>query len=600
MTSSISNFIQSIFVLLIQFYLIFSLINSTDNNYYKLIIFICIPLIIIITSFYIFYLINTIYNIFVPKKWIEQDSETLTFSKKNLTDKFLNDFFNKNESNDIILTIQIPVYDELFDKVICKTLENLLNTCNNFNNRFDKKINMLICDDGLQSLNDVEEIENRINFYNKHYEISYIGRQKNGRKGKFKKASNLNFSLNIINEIKTKKIDILSQEKNFLYKLNENFELGKYILLFDSDSQINIGIIQNLIYELMSSSNKICYLQCRTSSNLVCFNKWEKIISHFTNSIYEISFLYSASNGNPAPLVGHNCILNWKLITKILNKSNNIYNYEINKISDYIEYWNENGVSEDFSLSLDLYIKGYYGKYIYFDYGFKEGVTLNIDDEIVKFSKYAFGVNEIMFYPINRWHIDGILSSRIIQFIMTKKIQFHIKLSILSYIGIYYSMATSPLISFINFYLFDFNTKNIIKNIITTVIIFFILTIISNIIVRIRHKEYTNLFKIITDEIYYDVMLLVFFSGMQYFFLKAIICHFFDIKVNWGSTNKHLINNTIIEKLIIYKDLYLVSFITLVIIVLSIYIDRKYLNIYSIFPLGLNLFCHTVMPLIFY
>jgi hypothetical protein len=441
--------------------------------------------------------------------------------------------------------------------------------------------------------------------------------KKNNRTGKFKKASNINFCLNMINKMKTKNINLLSYEHEFLYKINDDFELGDYILLVDSDSQMNIGIIQNLIYELMSSSDKICYLQCRTSSELICFNKfdkfdkfnkfnkWEKIISHFTNSIYDISFLYSTSSGNPSPLVGHNCILNWKLITKILNKNNNNnYNYNHDKcqLCDYVEFWNENGVSEDFSLSLDLYIKGYYGKYIYFDSGFKEGVTLNIDDEIVKFSKYAFGVNEIIFNPINKWYIDGILSSRATKLILTTKIPFHTKLSIISYIGIYYSMAMCPIMSLINFYLFKYYAdhyfiKNILNNILMTIIIFFILTPISNVIVRIRHKEYKSIFTVITNEIYNDVMLFIFFGGMPYHFLKAIICHFFDIKISWGATNKSNINKqTFYNKLLIYKDLYFILLIIFICTLLSIYFDNDFINIHSVLPLGTNLFLHFIMP----
>lgn len=662
MNISITSFIQSLFVIIVQLYWVLKMINSTDNNLLKLLICAASPFVVILTSFFIYYLINTIYNIFVPIGWIKQDTESLVYSKKNLSIDFLNYCFNnvmksnckfKNkdslysfnslsqtntfyslkssnsdsniefniESDEVdifyctksetILTIQIPVYNESFNDVLSITLKNLLETCRDFNNKFEKQINILICEDGLQGIDSIDnekEINDRIEFYNKNYEISYIARQKQGRRGKFKKASNINFSLNILNKMKNENLESLSKKHNFSYKMENTFQLGEYILLVDSDSLMDINALEYLLYEIMTANKKICYLQCRTNANLVCSNNWEKTIGHFTDAIYDISFLYSAANGNPAPLVGHNCILNWKLITKVLNKTDNntkYYNNENESIFNdgYIEYWNENGVSEDFSLSLDLYIKGFYGKYVYFDCGFKEGVTLNVDDEIVKFSKYAFGVNEIIFNPINKWSSDGILTSRIINFILTKKMSFYIKISILSYIGIYYSMAICPIITLVNFYLFKFLTdyyfiENILYNILVTIIIFFILTPISNIIVKLKHNEYESLYKMLINEMYYDFMLLIFFGGMQYHFLKAIIYHFFDFKMSWGTTNKNLINNTTIDKLIIYGDMYLISFFSLSTSVALIYFDRTFLNMYSILPLGASIFLHVIMPLI--
>jgi hypothetical protein len=79
---------------------------------------------------------------------------------------------------DVILTIQIPVYDESFDTVIYKTLNNLIAVCKNFNNKFDRQINILICEDGLQAIQNNKEINDRINYYNQHNEIFYIARKK--------------------------------------------------------------------------------------------------------------------------------------------------------------------------------------------------------------------------------------------------------------------------------------------------------------------------------------------------------------------------------------------------------------------------------------
>jgi hypothetical protein len=517
------------------------------------------------------------------------------------------------DDNIAMLTFMIPVYNEPFESVIKPTLDNLLLSCQDFNSKFDRKINILVCEDGLQAINDEEEINKRIDYYNSSNDIFYIARKKEGRRGKFKKASNINFSLNMIRKVNKEKIgfEILAEEYDFLYKMNvlfnSKFELGRFVLLVDSDSRIDVGTIQNLIYELMSSDKKIAYLQCRTSTNYICEdNHWERVVGHFTDSIYDISFLYSAANGNPSPLVGHNCLLDWELITNVLkkNKYDDNYSGDLEK-RDYIEYWDENGVSEDFALSLDLYINGYFGKYVYFDCGFKEGVTLNVDDEITKFSKYGYGVSEILFNPLKEMSDKGIFSKRTRRFILTENIPLYIKLSIISYIGIYYSMAICPIISLLNFFFFRYSEyyygflSHVLENIAITVIVFFILTPTSNIITRARHKLYkTSICKMIGEEIYYDIFLFIFFGGMQYHFLKAMICHMFDLNISWGATNKEDTSYNILSKFRMYYDMYIIGIITIIGCIGAIMYDEKLLNIYSVIPISLNVFFHLIMPLV--
>lgn len=719
MNVSIINYLQFIIVIIIQIYWIIYLILLTNNLLEVLLICAFIPAIITLTSFFIYFILNTIFNIFVPKKWIEKDYITLSFFKKNINNIFynnlINDRFYKNnyevkclksddnelndfqvddinkifvnqildieskfennhmtkeiygielnsnndsinkiildneskeiadneskkildnelkeifeiknstrnkiqnyisnsvkskQKNNIILTILVPVYDESFEKVLEKTLSNFVDICIDYNKKFDKKINILVCEDGLKAINNNNEIELRKNYYNSHKEIFYIAREKNNRRGKFKKASNINFSMNIIKKVnnENKNLSLLSAEYNFDYSLNDNFELGKYILLIDSDSKMNIGIINNLIYEMISADKKIVYAQCNTSADLVSNNHWEKIIGHFTDSIYNMSFLYSSANGNPTPLVGHNCILDWEQIVNILDKNDYDMNYEnMSNKTDYIEYLDESVVSEDFALSLDLYIEGYTGKYIYYDCGFKEGVTLNVDDEITKFSKYSYGVSEILFNPLNEITSKGIFTERANKIILTENIPLHIKLSIISYIGIYYSMAICPLISILNFFLFRFNDnyykifKNIFDNVIITIGIFFVLAPISNIITRIRHTQYTSIMIMIFNEIYYDLFLFVFFGGMQYFFLKSFIYHFFNFKLSWSATNKENTNTNIKEKFLKYYDMYFIVILISIGCVLAILYDVKFYNLYSFIPLIINLLLHFIMPII--
>ena len=58
---------------------------------------------------------------------------------------------------------------------------------------------MIVYDDGLQLISPEERYE-REQFYKKH-KIGYVARPGTGRKGSFKKASNLNFGMNLGLEI---------------------------------------------------------------------------------------------------------------------------------------------------------------------------------------------------------------------------------------------------------------------------------------------------------------------------------------------------------------------------------------------------------------
>lgn len=61
--------------------------------------------------------------------------------------------------------------------------------------RVGGKANVIIHDDGMLAISSEERAERRT-FYRKH-RIAYVARPLNGRRGRFKKASNLNFGLNL-------------------------------------------------------------------------------------------------------------------------------------------------------------------------------------------------------------------------------------------------------------------------------------------------------------------------------------------------------------------------------------------------------------------
>lgn len=516
----------------------------------------------------------------------------------------------KVKESEIIITIQIPVYNESFDTTLKKTFDNMVEVCNKYNNQNNKyKINFFINDDGMAVIDNLEK-QKRLNYYSQHDCIFWIGRPKENRSGKFKKASNMNFCIrqvllanypNPIGEVEYG-WEYLSNKFCFEYKKSNcnDFQFGRYILLFDSDSSTNIDCMDKLIYEI-ENNPKIGFLQMKTNAEIICGNLWEKLIAHFTNSIYDINFLYACSNGFPAPLVGHNCLLRFDVIMEV---EKNINGYSPREYLNW-KVWDENRVSEDFVMSLNMMDLGYYGKYIYFDCEMKEGVTLNIIDEIIKLKKYMYGINEILFNPLKYWFKKGITTEICSLLIFSKQIDIYTKYALISYIGSYYAICVSPLLSiiyyFINIYPSEFNNIFSDSNytIITFIIIFLILSTFSNIIIVIKNNNITSYLKLIFNELYYGALLMGFFSSLPFHLIVSNIDYFFSRKISWTTTNKSAINIKFKDFIYEYKLMYLIGSISFILmngLSLFLFIQKqKNYFIYSI-PFNVILFFHLIYP----
>ena len=283
------------------------------------------------------------------------------------------------------------------------------------------------------------------------------------------------------------------------------------------------------------------------------------------------------------------------------------------------QIWDENRVSEDFIFSLQCQYIGYYGKYIYWDCGMTEGVTLNVLDEITKMEKYAFGVNELLFNPINQWWTNGFLTEVFIDFILTNGISIPAKYAIVAYIGSYYALALSPIVTLINYistYIFHIVTTTTKSELYTTVyindpiyiiyscfFIFFVLSFIANTITKWKHKIHTEkgLIYFLYYEMYHGLRLCLFFSGLSYHLLVVILQHFLSHNVSWKMTNKETqavsYKTIILEK---YPIMYSIGSVVFFIIVVGYNLPDPYENkdIYSIIPLVSFIVCSLTTPFI--
>ena len=160
------------------------------------------------------------------------------------------------------VTIQCPVYKEGLGSVIVPTIKSIKQAISTYELQ-GGSANIFVNDDGLQLISD-EEREARIEFYADHC-IGWTARPRhneNGfsRRGKFKKASNMNYGLMLSNKIEEKMDQVIRQhgwnqkdeaeeyerrlrevlQENGRAWMDGNIRIGDYILLSMSLTKVMI------------------------------------------------------------------------------------------------------------------------------------------------------------------------------------------------------------------------------------------------------------------------------------------------------------------------------------------------------------------------
>ena len=426
-----------------------------------------------------------VYKLFMDLSIFKTNSKY--YSGLEIPDSFFNNIVYPN------ITIQLPVYKEDLENTIKPTIISALIQSKRYSLETGSICNIIVCDDGFNIIDDIER-EKRKDFYEKH-NIGYTARphpSKYKRIGRFKKAGNLNFSMNYsifsmnlhVNEKQfspkntneSKKSSLLS-EKNLsldindiflndkLYvKYNELLELGAkfsgnilycdYIFLIDSDTRLpdfpedKNGCLKRMVKDyLFDGRDKVLYMQCYTGPYLSIKSLSEKCVFHFTCHIYN-GILVATALKSMAPLVGHNALLNFKLLDEIATIDNE---------TNFKYYWSEDRISEDFDCMMRGCEKGYIGRYCISAGIFLEGISFSYMTEYFKVSKFACGAAELTFNPISKWFVKGggFFSSDIIGFIYCKEIEWYNKLAILSYILNFIAIAQAHIAMFYNLLFFE-------------------------------------------------------------------------------------------------------------------------------------------------
>lgn len=297
------------------------------------------------------------------------------------------------------------------------------------------------------------------------------------------------------------------------------------------------------------------------------------------------------------------------------------------------KYWSELTVSEDFDLALRLQSIGYDIRFCtYYNGGFKEGVSLDVYDELARWEKYAYGCSELVFQPFIYWFTRGPVTPLFRKFI-TSRISIMAKLTIMSYIGskfrrehklvprlilplAYYALASAWLLTFVNYFLIgwcngylDHYYLNSFNIFFSVVMVFQALGAVSLAILRYRIAD-RSLISSFLENLAWSPFLSVFLGGVSIHVFQALMCHMFSIDISWGATSKEETKTTFFAELPTILRKFKFSFCYCIFITggmitmagigpLGALVPPlwRITEFVAVFPLSISIIFHFIMPL---
>ncbi|CCG81821.1 Putative uncharacterized protein [Taphrina deformans PYCC 5710] len=538
------------------------------GTWYRFVFLVYFPFAFFLTSFFSLMLVVIVVNFVGPVSQLFQNSKYYSCIPPT---RITRDFPH--------ITIQCPVYKEDLEDVIVPTVQSLRKAISTYE-RQGGTASIFINDDGLQLVSP-QQREMRKAYYAMN-DIGWVARPghgKNGffRAGRFKKASNMNFAMDISLKVEGK-LELVQRgetwtdiDEDHVYKQTVeaviaeelertghqawsagNIRMGDLILLIDSDTRVPLDCFLDAASEFHHSP-QVAIIQHQSGVMQVVFDFWENTITYFTQCIY-FSLQCATASGDTAAFVGHNAFLRWSAMQEVSN---------YDETSGKTQWWSENHVSEDFEMSLKLQSKGnieqhvkhtgltligYTSRYAtYSNEGFEEGVSLTCYDELLRWSKYAYGCSELVFNPFSKWLKKGPFTD-IFQSFVQSDLNSYSKFTMISYIGTYYAIALWPMLILnyfvVGWYLYFSSQGFAFYNegfgiFLTVVLVFNIISPISCAASRYRARN-MSFWRSLYDNFKWSVPLCIFLGGLSMHLSYALIAHMCDLNIQWGATAKTL------------------------------------------------------------
>ena len=230
--------------------------------------------------------VSGIFQIFGPIKQVQENSKFYSAVKPR----------RLQTRNLPHVTVQCPVYKEGLEGVIMPTVKSIKAAITTYELQ-GGSANIFVNDDGMQLISD-DERQARIDYYADN-SIGWTARPKHGsegfvRRGKFKKASNMNFALMLSCNVEeklshvhrdagwTQAEEALEYERCLTEVLEEdgrawadgNIRVGDYILIIDSDTRVPVDCLLDAVSE-MEQSPHVGILQFSSGVMQVVHNYFE-------------------------------------------------------------------------------------------------------------------------------------------------------------------------------------------------------------------------------------------------------------------------------------------------------------------------------------
>ncbi|ORY82428.1 glycosyl transferase family group 2-domain-containing protein [Protomyces lactucae-debilis] len=513
------------------------------NNYLRFIFVLYFPFLFFLTSFFSLMLVVIVINCVGPVQQLYQNS------------KFYSCYPPKRMLRVLPhITVQCPVYKEDLGQVIVPTVQSIKLAIATYE-RQGGSASIFINDDGLQLLNPAQR-EMRKMYYAMN-DIGWVARPghgKNGfiRAGRFKKASNMNFAMDISQKLHEKLCDVerssdwTEHDEADAYQacLNNvlahefsrtghepwaagNISMGELILLVDSDTRVPLDCFLDAANEFHLSPN-VAIIQHNSGVMQVVHDFFENAITYFTQSIY-FSLQYATSAGDTAAFVGHNAFLRWSALQEVA---------WFDDTDGKTKYWSESHVSEDFEMSLKLQTQGYISRYAtYSNEAFQEGVSLTCYDEMLRWSKYAYGCSELVFNPFSQWHRKGPFTDIFIHFLRSDLNSFS-KFTMIGYIGTYYAIALRPLLV-VNYLVMGWYRYFVEQGFafynegfgvfLSVIFVFNLIGPVSAAIIKYRAAKNETFWRGLYDNFKWSLPLMIFLGGLSMHLSYALIAHLCDL-----------------------------------------------------------------------
>ncbi|KAL5606605.1 hypothetical protein BROUX41_003003 [Berkeleyomyces rouxiae] len=593
-----------------------------DGDYTRLALLVVCPAQFFISMFFFLAIVGNIFQLIGPIGTINQNSKFYSSKPPVRLNRFTSTLPH--------VTIQMPVYKEGLAAVIKPTVLSLKAAISSYEMQ-GGTANIFINDDGMQLIN-ADQASARQEFYEEH-DIGWVARPKHNpkpaenekmfiRKGKFKKASNMNYALSTSNAVEAKLTEVQRHDKwsqkdeeaAYMHALDEviaesngetwaagDIRIGDYILIIDSDTRVPKDCLLDSVSE-MEESPEVAIIQHSSGVMVVSDSFFEYAVTWFTNMIYT-AITTSVSGGDICPFVGHNAFLRWSAIQDAVAY--------VDEDDGREKYWSESHVSEDFDMAIRLQSAGYILRFAtYSNNQFQEGVSLTVYDELARWEKYAYGCNELLFHPLHQWWYKGPFAPMFMRFLFSN-VYLYQKIGIMAYIGTYYAIGASWILSLMNFFLTGWFFGHLDKFYLDSfaiylsiIVVFPALGNLSLAFLRYRIGE-NSLLKAFWENLKWMPIFTIFLGGISLHVSKAIMCHFLYIDIQWGATSKEVENVNFLQEvpriLRHFAGTFLLCIVCTGLIIAAYFYFPEFWQIRtfaSIYPLAAVIVSHFCLPVL--